>query len=204
MKKSCIKGKRALSVRAALCALLAALMLAAAVGCSVKTEPVVGTDAQEEEELSSVEQTGDYRNRLSFETTDINGGKVTSEEVFGAHKVTMLNIWTSWCGYCIMEMPELEQMNSELAQKDCAVVGLLLDAYEDSGLEDGRQAVADTGVTYTVLLPWDGCDSDLPVQAFPTTVFIDSEGNIIDVGAVVGADIEAYRETIDKALEKVG
>ena len=187
-----------------MCLLLALFMLTAAGCAAVSTSDDDTAEASRTEGYQQEEVPQSSAADLSFETLDIDGNKVTSQEVFGAHKVTMLNIWTSWCGYCIMEMPELEQMDKEFAQNDCAIVGLLLDAYEDTGLEDGKAAVKDTGVTYTVLLPWDGCEIDLPVQAFPTTVFIDSEGRFIDVDPVIGADIEGYKKAMEEALAKVG
>ena len=34
---------------------------------------------------------------LRFETTDLDGNVVKSEELFAAHAVTMVNIWATWC-----------------------------------------------------------------------------------------------------------
>ena len=38
---------------------------------------------------------------LTFTTTDVEGNPVTSEELFGQHEITMLNLWTSQCHFCI-------------------------------------------------------------------------------------------------------
>ena len=35
---------------------------------------------------------------LQFETTDLDGNVVKSEELFAAHELTMVNIWATWCG----------------------------------------------------------------------------------------------------------
>lgn len=143
------------------------------------------------------------KGRLSFETTDVNGNKVTSEELFAANKVTMVNIWASWCGPCVNEMPELEELNREFAGMDCGIIGILADAYEDTGLEDGKDVIKDTGVTYPVILPWDSFGNDLYYNAYPTTYFVDSEGNILDVEPVVGAYVSKYKQVIEEALKKV-
>ena len=42
---------------------------------------------------------------LTFTTTDVEGNPVTSEELFGQHEITMLNLWTSQCHFCIEELP---------------------------------------------------------------------------------------------------
>lgn len=44
---------------------------------------------------------------ISFETDDLDGNAVKSEELFSQNKITMINIWGTYCGPCIEEMPEL-------------------------------------------------------------------------------------------------
>ena len=47
---------------------------------------------------------------IRFSTTDLRGDPVTSEDLFGGHKVTMLNIWSTTCSVCYTEIPELQKM----------------------------------------------------------------------------------------------
>ena len=44
---------------------------------------------------------------LSFETTDLDGNTVKSEDLFAQHELTMVNIWTTWCGPCKGELAGL-------------------------------------------------------------------------------------------------
>ena len=37
---------------------------------------------------------------ISFEGKDLNGNVVNSEELFGSHDVTMVNLWSSTCQGC--------------------------------------------------------------------------------------------------------
>ncbi|MDO4409124.1 MAG: TlpA disulfide reductase family protein, partial [Eubacteriales bacterium] len=64
---------------------------------------------------------------ISFETTDLDGNVVKSADLFKGHRLTMVNIWGTFCGPCIDEMPELEKLNYRLKQKDCAIVGIVCD-----------------------------------------------------------------------------
>ena len=137
--------------------------------------------------------------KLSFKTTDINGNPVDSEELFGRHEVTMLNVWTSWCHFCIEEMPELEAINGRIAGKDCAIVGLLLDGDDPEALETGKGVVKDAGVTYTVILPPENMDELLSVDSFPTTYFVNRNGEILGK-PILGADVAAYEPAIDGYL----
>ena len=42
---------------------------------------------------------------VAFETTDLDGNTVNSADLFAASKLTMINIWGTFCGPCISEMP---------------------------------------------------------------------------------------------------
>lgn len=134
-----------------------------------------------------------------FETTDIDGNPVSSEELFALHEVTMVNIWASWCGPCIGEMPELAAMNERLAEKDCAIVGILYDGDDPVALETARGILEDAGVTYTVILPPENIDEVFAFDAFPTTFFVDREGNFA-AAPVVGAYVESYEPAIAAIL----
>ena len=138
---------------------------------------------------------------LSFRTVDVNGDPVDSETLFAQNKVTMINIWATTCGPCISEMPELEEMNREFLQKGGAVVGLVADVKADNTeyLEEAQDIIKDTGVTYTNLCNWDGCEDMLEAIGTPTTYFVDSEGKLIGE-PILGAHPEKYKEKMDAFL----
>ena len=138
---------------------------------------------------------------IHFETTDTEGNPVKSEELFGAHEITMVNIWASWCGPCVNELAELEEINGRLAEKDCAIVGLLYDGNDETGLSDGRNTLGEKGVTYTNILPPDDVDSLFYIPAFPTTYFVNREGTVVG-RPVIGADVSQYEKVIDELLSE--
>lgn len=140
---------------------------------------------------------------LTFETTDLAGNPVKSEELFAAHRLTMVNVWTTWCGYCLAEMPELQKLSETLAERDVAIVGLLYDGTTEDALAQGGDILAQTGVTYLNLLPWAGVDAQLGVQAFPTTFFVDSEGHLVGE-PILGARLDAYEAQIEALLADMG
>ena len=156
-------------------------------------------------EFSVPEEPSEFsaQDTISFETTDVYGNPVSSSELFGQNKITMINIWTSWCIYCIREMPELENLNREFQELGCGITGFLYDGNEDGALEEAKEILESAGVTYPNFLPWEGYEQTFSVQAFPTTVFVDSQGNLVG-DSVLGADIEAYKEGLAKALELIG
>ena len=136
---------------------------------------------------------------LTFTTTDVEGNPVTSEELFGQHEITMLNLWTSQCHFCIEELPDLEEINGRLADKDCAIVGLLLDGDDPEALELGKEILAENGVTYTVLVPPENVDELFDVNAFPTSFFVNRDGVVVGE-PVEGKMVDVYEPAIDSLL----
>ena len=118
-------------------------------------------------------------NTVTFETTDLDDNPVTSKDLFAAHEITMVNCWTTWCGHCVDEMPELAETNKRLAESDCAIIGILMDGTDEEAVEEGKQILAETGVDYPVLLPNQEIKDALAVRCYPTTYFIGRDGTIL-------------------------
>ena len=73
---------------------------------------------------------------LSFETTDLDGGAVSSADLFRDNKITMVNIWGTWCPNCLNEMAELAQMHERFQALGCGIVGL---EFEKKPLEEVKE-----------------------------------------------------------------
>lgn len=153
-----------------------------------------------------LQYTGDG-SALAFETTDLDGNPVSADELFRGYRLTMVNLWGTYCGPCISEMPELEELNRRLEEKGCAILGVVVDVSgpgDSAGIDAAREILADTGVTYRNLLPWGTLDTDLPARFIPSTYFVDSEGQVIDgpvVGARGGDEYEALIDALLASLE---
>ena len=140
---------------------------------------------------------------LAFETTDLEGNAVRSEDIFSENRLTMVNLWGTFCGPCIGEMPDLEELNARLKDKDCAVIGVVIDvpsADDSAMIQTAEEIIADTGVTYLNLLPWEGMDAALPSQFVPTTYFIDANGQIVGEAAIGARGADEYEALIDEVL----
>ena len=142
-------------------------------------------------------------NKISFETKDLDGNTVTSEELFAQNKVTMINIWATWCGPCKNELSELEKMNTEIEAKGCKIIGICDDAAEGaSTIKEAKSILEEKGVHYLNLQQTAEIKSLLPPLAYPTTYFVDSEGRLL-TEPVVGALFSEYHARLDEALEIV-
>lgn len=142
-----------------------------------------------------------------FSTTDLEGN-AADESVFAGHKLTMVNVWATFCGPCIAEMPELGQLASEYADKGLAIVGLVADVTDSEGALDetqlqlARDIVAETGANYLHLVPGEGLNNLLSqVSGVPTTLFVDSEGRQVGKAYVGSNDLEGWKAVADELLE---
>ena len=159
-----------------------------------------------EENLTRVSY-GSFR---KFTAIDLNGNKVT-EDIFKGKKLTMINIWATFCSPCIGEMPYLETLNKEYADKDFQVIGIVCDVmysgdgYEPSLYSDALSVVESTGVTYTNLLPSKSLDKIKlsEVYSVPETIFVDEDGNIVGTNYIGSRGLEEWKAIVDSVLESM-
>ncbi len=91
----------------------------------------------------------------------------------------LVNVWASWCGPCIEEMPELARFAEAQGERGVQVLGLALDTPE--GVADFLQRVP---VNYPVVLDTPG-PRDASVQLgnaqglLPYSVLFDAQGRMV-------------------------
>ena len=134
---------------------------------------------------------------LRFETTALDGSTVKSEDLFGAHAYTMINIWATWCEPCKAEMEALGNMHRRYSEKDGAIVGICIDADEESEL--CRAIIDEKNVDYLNLLAYDGMSEELAFTSIPTSIFVNREGVIV-LPPIRGADLASYEKMFDALL----
>ena len=136
---------------------------------------------------------------LEFETTDLDGNPVKSADLFKDNKITMVNVWGSWCVNCINEMAELAQLHHRLQEKGCGIVGLEFEQKPIEAVADTARAVMTAnGTTYPNAIKPKGNPILDQFSSYPTTLFVDSEGRILTY-PIVGAAVAKYEPTV-KAL----
>jgi len=119
---------------------------------------------------------------FNFETTDINGNPVSGEDIKNA-KVVMVNYWEPWCGPCVGELPELQKLYENYKDKGF----LLLGVYSSFDMDDdAKEIIADSGVTYPILRAESNL-SQFMTDYFPTTIFVDGNGNVLSEEPYIGA-----------------
>ncbi len=143
---------------------------------------------------------------------DLDGNPVDAS-VFADYKLTVINVWATYCSPCLQEMPDLGEIAQEYAEKGVQVIGIVGDVLNsdgtisDSQMEKAAQIVTETGADYLhIPMDLDLYRSDLAssLYAFPTTYFVDSEGKPVG-NALVGMipSKEAWQAYIDAHLDAV-
>ena len=145
----------------------------------------------------------------SFEAQDLDGNPV-DQSIFANSKLTMVNIWGTFCGPCIGEMPDLGELAGMYDASEFQIVGIVCDACDLDGdvspsvVSTAKEIIESTGASYTHLVPtgelWDALFS---VQYVPTTVFVDSEGYLVGDMQVGSKAKGQWKTLIDNYLTLV-
>ena len=139
--------------------------------------------------------------KLEFKTTDLYGNPVSSSDLFSQNEVTMVNCWATWCGYCVGELPDLQQINGRLKARGCGVVGFLTDGEDPDDLEDAIRDVQEAGVTYPVVRAPENLGEYFNFsKGMPTTYFVNRNGEIVGV-PIFGAQVDKYEQAVSDILD---
>jgi peroxiredoxin len=131
-----------------------------------------------------------------FSLKDANGQTVRLADYKG--KVVLLDFWATWCGPCKIEIPWFMEFETQFKDQGFAVLGVSMD-------EDGWAAikpyVRDRKMNYRVLLGDDKVGTSYGgLDALPTTLLIDREGNIASVHEGVAMGKEEFKNAIVQLL----
>lgn len=127
-----------------------------------------------------------------FTLTDQYGNTHTLSDYKG--KVVFLNFWADWCGYCVKEMPDIQQLYLDEGENtgDVIILGIT------NGLSQQEMAdfFTEKQLTYPTLLDTDGSVfATYGAYSLPTTFMIDADGNVY--GYLTGM---MDRETMDSII----
>ena len=142
--------------------------------------------------------------KVVFDSKDMNGEKVTSD-IFSKNKITMINIWGTFCPPCVREMPDLARLNAENKGKGVEVVGIPIDIVDRTGniieriKADGDEIIRQTGANYTHIVPTKEMFGGIlrNVQAVPTTFFVGQDGKIIGQMYLGARSQKSWQKIID-------
>ena len=120
---------------------------------------------------------------------DIKGGKKSLDSFKG--KYVYIDVWATWCGPCIQQIPFLQSLEKEYAKKNIEFVSISTDESRRSGgsweaaEKKWRDFVKEKQMTGVQL--WSGQDFSFQqayqIAGIPRFILIDPNGNIVDANA---------------------
>ncbi|UZD21136.1 TlpA disulfide reductase family protein [Algoriphagus halophytocola] len=121
---------------------------------------------------------------FKFEYEDINGELVSFDSFKG--KIVYLDIWATWCGPCIKQIPYLKELEQELHGEDIVFLSISIDAEKDKDKWKNFVAEKDLkGVQLMVDNDWEsGLVKNYEIKGIPRFMIFDKEGNIVTTDAV--------------------
>ena len=97
-------------------------------------------------------------------------------------KVLLINLWATWCGPCLSEMPAFVAMQQKYGDRGFEILGLNTDDESDHMMSDINQVIHDKGINYPVVF------SDMQTQAallniskfpgIPQSFIVDQDGDL--------------------------
>jgi len=128
---------------------------------------------------------------IDFTLLAMTGKKVTLSSYRG--KIVVLDIWATWCGYCVKEIPGIVQLQQEAIAKKQPVqlIGISVDQEQDAVNQYAKQAHFNYPVVFAQekVMKLFG---DLP--GIPVKFIVDKNGVIVERldGAMEKADLQKH------------
>ena len=125
--------------------------------------------------------------------------------IFAEKDLTVLNVWGTFCGPCINEMPELGEWQRALPE-NVQIIGLVADVAgkeDKEHIELANMILEKTNAQFTNIIPNNDFAELLSgVVGVPTTFFINKEGKIVGK-PIVGAQVSKYKSFVEEYLKTI-
>ena len=165
---------------------------------------IVASESSDSSSSKSDESTGVFQ---GFKGKDLDGNDV-DDSLFAKNKVTVVNFWFSGCKPCVGELSKLNELNETLKEMGGEVVGINTDTLDnnEAGIKEAKEILKAQGASYKNLT----FDSNSTVgkyagniMAFPTTVLVDKDGNIVGEPFMGGIDDQSNYDQLMKQIQSV-
>lgn len=158
------------------------------------------TTAQE----SDSENVSPFRN---FSGMDFDGNSV-DESLFSENAVTVLNFWFTGCKPCVAELPKLNELNDAIKSMGGEVVGINTETFDgnEAAIQEASAILESQGAKYRNLSIDSASDAGKyasDIMAFPTTILVDRNGNIVGDPLLGGIDNQDNYDALMKQIQSV-
>lgn len=145
----------------------------------------------------------------NFNTIDLYGNHA-DQSIFADYKITVVDVWGTYCNPCINAMPTLAKMYDEYEPQGVNFLGLIIDVQNtefipqkdliikameitDMTGADFQHILLSENIAYSVLTD---------ISAIPASFIVDSEGNMLTGITYGGHGEDQWREILDDYIKE--
>lgn len=169
-----------------------------------ETPAANATEAPEESNTADEDSSAaEEKYYVVFEATTTDGETWNSDKLANS-KLTMINVWATYCNPCLAEMPDLGELAAEYDTAEFQIIGVVSDVMADGSTDDieyVKELISETKANYPHLLLNESLYMSFvgAIDAVPTTFFVRQDGSM--VGYLTGAlEKENWKALIDDLL----
>lgn len=143
----------------------------------------------------------------NFSGKDFDGNAV-DQNLFSGNAVTVINFWFTGCKPCVAELSKLNELNDAIKSMGGEVIGINTETFDENeaAIKEAKKILESQGAAYRNL----SIDSDsaagkyaAAIMAFPTTILVDRNGNIIGEPMLGGIDNQDNYDALMKQIQSV-
>ena len=153
------------------------------------------------------DNSGDSSPFKNFSGQDFDDNAV-DESLFSGNAVTVVNFWFTGCKPCVAELSKLNELNDTIKSMGGEVVGINTETFDgnEAAIKEAAAILESQGVKYRNLSI--NSDSEAGkyasnIMAFPTTILVDRNGNIVGDPMLGGIDNQENYDTLMKQIQSV-
>lgn len=162
------------------------------------------TNVKESTQISVPESKKLTFNEFNFDTIDIDGNRIKSNDFYKDSKINALIIWATYGNDCKDTLVSINNLSKNYDEKDLKVSAFILDTSADTStnIEEAQNIIKENNLNFKNLLPNPTTEDALKtVEKIPLLLIMDSQGKILN--AYEGnLSQEVMQKIIDDHLKK--
>ena len=162
------------------------------------------TGSDKTDQKNSSKDASPFKN---FSGQDYDGNSV-DESLFSKNAVTVINFWFTGCKPCVAELSKLNELNDAIKSMGGEVIGINTETFDGNktAIKEAKTILEKQGAKYRNLSIDSSSDAGKyasDIMAFPTTILVDRNGNIVGDPMLGGIDNQDNYDTLMKQIQSV-